>query len=241
MALTCQDPSRGYLRDILEQPEALRVTLEGLRAGRGLGDIPARLGRGDFRRVVLTGMCSSLHALYPLHYRLIRSGFTSLMIETSELVHHACALLEPATLLVAVSQSGRSAETLRLLERAGRRAALIAVTNTPDSPLALGADRLVLTRAGAESSVSCKTYVSALMALAWLGEILCGEDPQPVLAQLEGASEAARGYLADWEGHVRDLMPRMEAMRHLFLVGRGNSLAAARTGGLIIKESAHAG
>ena len=239
MALAIQDPARGYLRDILDQPEALRATLEGLRHASDLGDIPVRLAQGDLRRVVLTGMGSSLHALYPLFYRLARSGFAPLMIETSELIHYARELLEPGTLLVAVSQSGRSAEIVRLLEQVKQTATLVAVTNTAGSPLALQADRVVLTRAGEEASVSCKTYVAALMALSWLGDALCGEDAHAGLEKLSGAGEAVSCYLADWEGHVRALMAGLQSVRHLFLVGRGPSLAAAETGGLITKESAH--
>jgi glucosamine--fructose-6-phosphate aminotransferase (isomerizing) len=59
------------------------------------------------------------------------------------------------------------------------------------------------------------------------------------LNSLGGASEAVGRYLAGWERHVGDLTSRLKDVRHLFLVGRGASLAAAATGGLITKESAH--
>jgi len=77
------------------------------------------------------------------------------------------------------------------------------------------------------------------MALRWLGDALCGVDAHAGLGNLNGAAEAVSRYLADWEGHVRELMPELHSVRHLFLVGRGASLAAAETGGLITKESAH--
>ena len=59
------------------------------------------------------------------------------MVETSELLHYQSSFFQPETLIVAVSQSGRSAEAVRLLDMNGGRAAIIAVTNTPGSPLAL--------------------------------------------------------------------------------------------------------
>ncbi len=239
MSLIHQDRTRGYLRDILDQPQALEATLDELRLSAGLGDIPPRLAGGEFARIVLTGMGSSFHALHPLFFRLTRSGTTPVMVETSELIHYADALLGPGTLLVAVSQSGRSVEIIRLLENVKKQVPIIAVTNTGDSPLASNADRAVLTRAGTESSVSCKTYQSTLMALAWVGEILCGSDVDASLKDLGTAGEAVSGYLADWEKHVLDLMVLLKGVRHLFLVGRGASLAAVGTGGLIIKESAH--
>ncbi|HSB75811.1 MAG TPA: hypothetical protein VLC12_09190, partial [Terriglobales bacterium] len=54
-----------YLQDILQQPARLSATLESLRETAALGEVARRLQRGEFRRVVLTGMGSSFHALHP--------------------------------------------------------------------------------------------------------------------------------------------------------------------------------
>jgi glucosamine--fructose-6-phosphate aminotransferase (isomerizing) len=113
------------------------------------------------------------------------------------------------------------------------------VTNTADSPLARGARAIVWTRAGQEHSVSCKTYLATLVALEWLGGGLCGEDPGAVLRELEQAVPAAQGYLAEWRQHVQTLVGELQGVRTLFITGRGASLAAAGTGGLIVKESTH--
>ena len=67
-------------------------------------------------------MGSSFYALNPLHIFLTSHGYTSLLIETSELVHYFHRLLNAKTLIVAVSQSGKSAETVRLLEENRGRA-----------------------------------------------------------------------------------------------------------------------
>jgi glucosamine--fructose-6-phosphate aminotransferase (isomerizing) len=91
------------------------------------------------------------------------------MVETSELVHYTNRFFDPKTLIIAVSQSGQSAEMVRLVRTNHKDCTVIAVTNTPDSPLAKHATAAVLTQAGNEFSVSCKTYVTALMALKWLG------------------------------------------------------------------------
>jgi len=162
-----------YLRDILHQPQALEDTLNGLESSKALQEIAARLNRGKFQRIVLTGMGSSFHALHPLNLELISHGFTALMVETSELIHYKHKFFGPETLIVAVSQSGQSVEMVRLVQSNHKRSTLIAVTNTPDSPLSKHADAALLTQAGNEFSVSCKTYVTALMALKWLGDVLC--------------------------------------------------------------------
>src|SRR5690242_330056 len=104
----------NYLRDILAQPRVLAETAAQL-AGSALPDA------GAFERIVLTGMGGSFHALYPLHLRLIEHGFDAIALETAELIHYYGAALKGGTLVVAVSQSGRSVEIERLLDLAGGR------------------------------------------------------------------------------------------------------------------------
>jgi glutamine---fructose-6-phosphate transaminase (isomerizing) len=228
-----------YLRDILDQPAALERTLLKLQPSRELEKLGRRLRAGKFRRVVLTGMGGSLHALYPLRLELIEHGFTAMMVETSELIHYERALLDPKSLVVAVSQSGRSVEIVNLLQKNRGDSPLMGVTNTLDSPLARRADAAVVTDAGSEFSVSCKTYVTTLMALHWLAAILCGTDLRRRHRELSRVTPAATAYLANWESHVHYLADRFAGVESLFLTGRGTSLAAAATGGLIIKESDH--
>jgi glucosamine--fructose-6-phosphate aminotransferase (isomerizing) len=226
-----------YLADVLHQPQALEDTVAALGPSRPLDDIGQSLRRNKFQRIVLTGMGSSFHALHPLNLNLISEGFTSVMVETSELVHYKRRFFDPETLIVAVSQSGQSAEMIRLIEVNRRHSTVIAVTNTPESPLAETADASIVTRAGKEFSVSCKTYVAALAALHWLGRALCGRDLARTRADLKHAAPAVASYLADWKTYVWDLASRLQNARHLFMVGRGSSLSAVGTGALIVKES----
>jgi len=228
-----------YLRDILQQPQALENTLASLETSKPLQEAAARLNSGKFQRVVLTGMGSSFHALHPLNLELISHGFTALTVETSELVHYKNRFFDPKTLIIAVSQSGQSAEMVRLVQTNHKRCTVLAVTNTPDSPLAKHADAAVLTLAGHEFSVSCKTYVTALMALKWLGDVLCERDLRRTRQELKHAYPATSGYLADWKDYVRTMAQLLQNTRHLFLVGRGASLATVGTGALIVKESDH--
>ena len=166
-----------------------------LETSKPLQDVAARLNKGKFQRVVLTGMGSSFHALHPLNLELISHGITALMVETSELVHYKNRFFDPKTLIIAVSQSGQSAEMVRLAQTNHKRCTVIAVTNTPDSPLAKHANAAVFTQAGNEFSVSCKTYVTALMALKWLGDVLCERDLRRTRRELK---EAALRSLPIW-------------------------------------------
>jgi len=230
----------AYFRDILDQPHALAETHRGLEATAALDAVARRLRDGDLRRVVLTGMGSSHLGLVPLHLRLVEAGFAPVSVESSELLHYQRKLLSAGTLLVLVSQSGRSAEIVRLLETVrGHGVVTIGLTNTADSPLAREATAAVLTRAGEEATVACKTYVAAQMALAWLGEVLTGGDRDATRAALAETIAATAAYLASWRSHVEWLAERLPGVRAVYYTGRGPSLAVACSAGLITKESTH--
>jgi glucosamine--fructose-6-phosphate aminotransferase (isomerizing) len=229
-----------YLRDVLAQAEALAATHARLAATPTVEKIARRLREHGFHRVVLTGMGSSFHGLVPLELRLIEAGHAPHVVEASELLHYQRGLLVKGTLLVLLSQSGRSAEILRLLQLVrGRFITTLGLTNTPGSPLAQEATATLLTHAGEEATVSCKTYLAAQMALAWLGEVLAGGDREAALASLGETVRGTTAYLDAWRSHVEWLAERLAGVRAVFYAGRGSSLAAARSAGLITKEATH--
>lgn len=227
-----------YIQDILAQPEALAATLGQLpQAAADLRSLAARLEAGAFKRIVLTGMGSSLAALYPLWFRLVRAGYAPIIIETSELLYDAAGLITNDTLLVIVSQSGRSAEIVRLIEQ-HQGATVLAVTNDSTSPLARTAPVVVLTAAGVESNVSCKTYVCSLAALALVGDVLAPTPGETAsLEQLQGVSQVMAGYLSHWEEQATKL-GQLLGGSSLIICGRGASLAAVHYSALILKEAA---
>jgi glucosamine--fructose-6-phosphate aminotransferase (isomerizing) len=227
-----------YFGDLMAQPAALEATLTWLREAGRWEEVGRLVRARPWKRIVLTGMGSSFHTLQPLYWSLITGGFNPVLMETSELIHYGMALCDEHTLIVAVSQSGASAETVRLLELR-RRGPVLGVTNTADSQLARRADLALLVQAGAEFSVSCKTYVGGMLCLQWLAAIFVDGGEALTLRRIEPAAQIAREYLRDWRAHVDALAGPLRGIRHLFLAGRGDSLAAVCTGALIIKESAH--
>jgi glucosamine--fructose-6-phosphate aminotransferase (isomerizing) len=94
-----------------------------------------------------------------------------------------------------------------------------------------------LLEAGAESTVSCKTYLSTLAVLHWLGAMFIHSDGAPALKEIAQAEIAVRDYLSRLHGHVAELLPMLDGIQSIFVTGRGDSLATAGTGGLILKES----
>jgi glucosamine--fructose-6-phosphate aminotransferase (isomerizing) len=182
-------------------------------------------------------MGSSFYSLTPLYLALVNAGYEVVLVETSELIHYMTGLLNLTSFVIAVSQSGRSAEIIRLCELNAGKATLLAITNSAASPLGLAADMVMMTEAGDEFSVSSKTYVCTLAAAQIIAGFLCHEDKEAVHQELLTAVPCATAYLKEWQRHVIELAPHLEGMHHLFFVGRGASLAAAGTGALITKES----
>jgi glucosamine--fructose-6-phosphate aminotransferase (isomerizing) len=229
----------SYLNDLLDQPSALQATIDSLSKAPPLTTVFNQLKSGKYQRVILTGMGSSFHGLYPLQLRLFALPIGIIRLETAELIHYARELINPANLIVAVSQSGQSAEMVQLLELTYNRVTLVGVTNTPTSALADQASLTILTCAGEEATVSCKTYISTLAALTWLGDQLMDEPMH--FSALAGVPQKVAEYWADWHASVEIFRQRLAGVQQLFLLGRGNSMAATCTGALIIKEAARFG
>jgi glucosamine--fructose-6-phosphate aminotransferase (isomerizing) len=225
-----------YRAELMAQPAALAATAAALAADAALmAEVAARVARDRLEHVVITGMGGSYFAGLPLWLRLAAAGRPATLIDTAELLHTAPALLTPRALLVLISQSGETVEAVRLLERAGGRAPLVAVTNGRDNTVARAADYRLATAAGAERSVSGKSYVTSLLALEALGRALTG---RPAPAELWDAPIAAvQGLLDQWAAVEAALAGAVGGCAPLYVLARGASLATAGAGALVIKEA----
>jgi glucosamine--fructose-6-phosphate aminotransferase (isomerizing) len=76
------------------------------------------------------------------------------------------------------------------------------------------------------------------VGLTWLGDQLISACPAH-FPLLESAPQKIQDYLEGWQAHTTQMKALLAGAKNLFLVGRGDSLAAAGTGGLIVKEAAH--
>ncbi len=227
-------PSDDLGRDILDQSRSLRDTLDGIEAGGELARAASRLASA--RRVLWTGMGASLYALYPAYLRHLDAGGAGTWIETGELLHHAAGRLDPDTAVLCASQSGRSAEVVRLAEAVtAAGACLLAITNAPDSPLGRSAAITLALKSGPEAGCATKTHTSTLAAADALAAAAVGQEG--ARARWDAAADALQR-LNDARGNwLTDLTRRMAGAQHLWLLGRGPALAAALGGALMLKES----
>lgn len=179
--------------------------------------------------ILVSGMGASYYAAYPAFLRWLRNGARAGWIEAGELLHFAPEVLRGGTVLVLVSQSGRSAEVARLLDVKGQ-AIVIGVTNDPESPLGRRSDICLPLHAGPEmAGVATKTLTCSLLLL----DLLAGALPR------EGgeAAEAIDVILSGRERWLPDLVEVLGDAQHVWVLGRGRALAAALAAGLMLKEA----
>lgn len=215
-------------RDVAHQPAALRGLAETLPTP------PLTYSGGT---VVLTGMGSSLHALYPLFLDLRRGGIPAVHLDASELVNHQIAGLERAELVIAASQSGQSAEVVELVEHLEQHDALgrlLLITNEPSSESAVKAGQVVAVNVGPEHSVSSKTFVATLAAADLVGRSIRGLPRTQWEQSVTGAADALEARIETADIEERSILREAGT---LVIVARGSSLATARAGGLITMES----
>ncbi|MEO8475656.1 MAG: SIS domain-containing protein [Actinomycetota bacterium] len=230
-----------FIAEISGQPDALRRAATGLREDESALRAIAAAATG--RHLIFTGMGSSYDACYPAVTELAQAGIPATMVDAAELLHFRRAIANGDALLIAVSQSGESAEIVRLLDLVRRDAGppiVVAVTNGAGNTLARSADHVLDTRAGKESGPSTMTFAASLVVVAAVGRVLAGLDPVAVIDRVDRAAELAAGAaerLIAEVGVADELADWFADPQTAVILGRGPARAAAEMGALTVKEA----
>lgn len=230
-------PRSPFEADIDGQPEALRA----LAGSDALTSLPP-LDLASFDRVILTGMGASHYSALPAWRRLVANGHCAWWHSTSELLESP-GLLTGRSLLWITSQSGRSGEVVALLDRLGRDVPrpqlILGVTNDTESPLARACDVLLDLRAGAESTVSTKSYMNSLAAQHVLLAHLTGGQPDAAAATIMNAADELETTSVPVD-RIKAISARIlgAALPRIALIGAADQAASALVGALVIKEAA---
>jgi glutamine---fructose-6-phosphate transaminase (isomerizing) len=236
----------SFLDEILAQPQTLEAAGQGLlEQAAQLADLRSLFRRAGNLPLVLTGMGSSLDALEGLASVLARNGVSVTTVNTAELVHFRLPSIPPGSLVLAVSQSGLSAEIVRLADTLSDRGyiALASITNGLDNPLALAAGITFDMCAGSEVGPATKTYAATTVVLSAVARMLT-EQQEPADVAARTATLAAENALAmkELSATPHDLAADMRAWAagrdNLVFVGRGVAIATAELAGLVLKEAA---
>jgi glucosamine--fructose-6-phosphate aminotransferase (isomerizing) len=193
--------------------------------------------------VILTGMGGSYAACYPLAADLAEAGLTAVMLGSAELLHFRAGILGPSTPVIAVSQSGESAELVHLTATIRARPdgpSIVAVTNGMDNTLARKADLVLDTRAGEETGPSTTTFGAGLVVLAAIGRVVTGATPDDACAAMSREAERAavsiERLLAN-DALGDDVLSLLGTREDVVVLGRGPARAAAEMAALTLKEA----
>jgi glucosamine--fructose-6-phosphate aminotransferase (isomerizing) len=231
----------GYIhfmiKEIFEQPMAVRDTL---RIPQSFIDRCASLIDDGF---LLTGSGTSYHACLSASYDLsMRLGIDSRAVISSEFVD-AVSDLDGKTVL-AVSQSGETADTLNAIRYAKSKGAkILLITNTLGSSLTRLSNAYICTQSGPEIGVAAtKTFLTQLTALNMLTSrlglkrgLLSESAYESERSFLEKIPKLITRQLAE-EEKVKTLAMRYSGRRDAFFLARGSNVATALEGALKLKE-----
>jgi glucosamine--fructose-6-phosphate aminotransferase (isomerizing) len=240
---------RHYMaKEIAEQPQAVADTLEGrLSQGKILTEIfgpGARELLGKIEAVHLIACGSSHHAGLVARYWIEGLAGIPCTAEIASEYRYRQPAVPANTLLVTVSQSGETSDTLAALQHASSRGYLarLAICNVPESSLVRASELVLMTRAGPEIGVaSTKAFLTQLVALAMLALELAryrGMEPERYRAavhELERLPQAI-GRVLELDEPIRNLAKHFANKQHALFLGRGAHFPIALEGALKLKE-----
>ena len=235
-------------KEINEQPDVLRATLLDRRRNDGTITFD-EMGVSDdelraVTRVVLVAAGTSHHAAQVAKYAIERWARLSVEVDIASEYRYRDPSVEVGTLVIGVSQSGETIDTIQATREAKRRGArVIAVANVVDSSLAREADAVIYTRAGLEVSVaSTKAFVAQVAALellalrlAQLRQTLEPAEIAALFTSLNAVGEKVATTLTRRDQYEA-VAHALGGARDFFFLGRHVGFPTALEGALKLKE-----
>lgn len=217
------------IKEINEQDDAVRNTLtQRANIEKIIDDI------GDISRICFVACGTSYHASLSGKY-LIESlaGIPTDVILASEFKYSANTL-DDKTLVVFISQSGETADSLKALDVANEISKTLGIVNVLGSSITRRADYVIQTQAGPEIGVAAtKTYLAQLTAIYLFAALISKNEE--LLSELYNVPNYINEVLGDVE-NIQELSKRFNYARDFFYLGRGYSYPTALEGALKLKE-----
>ena len=237
-------------KEIQEQPKALRDTLSPrIREGRVvLEELPPELLRG-VRRIYITACGSAYYAGCIGKYLLEKTARIPTEAVLASEFRYADPVLGPEVLVIAVSQSGETADTLAALREAGARGArTLAIVNVVGSAISKAAQAVLYTWAGPEIAVATTKAYSTQLAAMYLLALYLGQQrgtlpPEEYRAALQGLQalpeQMEQLLTAQWVERLQALAGEFCKKEDVFFLGRNLDSASCLEGSLKLKEIAY--
>ena len=233
------------LKEIMEQPGAVRATIEPrIRDDRIVFDEVSLSAEDlkDIRKIVITACGSAYYAGCSGKYALERLCRIPVEVELASELRYSDPLIDEHTLLIVISQSGETADTIAALKECKARGArTLAVVNVVGSTVAKLADDTVYTWAGPEIAVATTkgftTQVAVLYMLAvYFGDMLGTVTDEAPLIEMLRAMPRHMQQAIDMNAQIPYLAEKYHMSKALFFIGRNTDYAVALEGALKMKE-----
>lgn len=235
------------LKEIMEQPRALKSTIEPrIKEGRILLDEFEAFGdrAQAIDKIVITACGSAYHAGCVGRYVIEELCRVPVRTELASELRYRNPIIDERTLLIVISQSGETADTIAALKECrARGASVLAIVNVLGSSIAKLADYVLYTWAGPEIAVATtKGYSTQIAVLdlfaVWLAEKLGRIDEARYAALVDdllALPERAQRAI-DLNSHIPFLAKRCCASQSMFFIGRNIDFAICLEGSLKLKE-----
>jgi len=236
------------LKEIHEQPAALRDTLAGRLCEDGCVDL-SEVGMGDellrrLRRIFIVACGTSYHAGLIVSYAIEQLARVPVQIDVASEFRYRQPVFDPDTLVIGITQSGETADTLaamRLARAAG--SPVLALTNIMGSQATRDADYVLFTRAGLEIGVAAtKTHTAQVAALlllalrlAWARGAMAETELKRLGHELRAIPEQVQ-QLLERDSAIERIAERYHDERFFLYLGRGMGFAVCLEGALKLKE-----
>ncbi len=231
-------------KEIHEQPEAIATTLNAHLDGKRICPSLDRNLLKRVRAVHIIACGTSFHAGLVARYWIESLAGVPVSVEVASEYRYRRPAIPEDTLLIAISQSGETADTLAALGRSDELGYLgtLGICNVPESALTRQCDHILMTRAGLEVGVaSTKAFTTQLTVLllftAALTEARGGDQRlvDKMLEDLGHAPQQAREVLA-MDERVQEIAEEIAEKPHALFLGRGIEYPIAMEGALKLKE-----
>ena len=235
------------LKEIYEQGTAVRETLAQWRGGVAFATrallAPDRLR--DVRRVVVVACGTSYHAGLAGRNAIEQWARIPVEVEIASEFRYRDPILEDGALVLAITQSGETADTIAAMRLArSRGATVLAVTNAPASQATRESDGVLFTRAGLEIGVAATKTFAAQVALLYelalhLAEVKGIRSEASVAhlrAELAGMPRLIDDVVSSVDQPVREIARRLASSPFFLYMGRRSGLPVALEGALKLKE-----
>ncbi|MFU2192167.1 glutamine--fructose-6-phosphate transaminase (isomerizing) [Methanobacterium sp. MZD130B] len=217
------------LKEIYEQPDAVKNTLFELSEIEKIVDKFPK-----FKKITFVACGTSYHASMVGKY--LFEGLLGLPAEVllASEFEYGVGALDPESLVIFISQSGETADTLKALKIANKKAETLVIVNVLGSTATREADHVIYTRAGPEIGVAAtKTYVSQLISIYLL--VACMGKDKELLEQLNQVPDLMEKILPCGDD-IRNMANKYKDACDFFYIGRGFSYPTAMEGALKLKE-----